>query len=90
MRIALEEYRWWIIGHLPQKVHLSFDIDGLIPSFVQIPHTSSGRFEVEQIFYLLKGIGALRKTNHRIDLNEIELETMIGMQTSGQRFCSDS
>lgn len=43
-----------MIGHLPQKVYISFDIDGLNRTLC--PHTGTpvpGGFEVEQIFYLL-------------------------------------
>jgi agmatinase len=46
-----------IVTHLPQKVHLSFDIDGLDPKLC--PNTGTpvhGGFETEQIFYLLKNI----------------------------------
>lgn len=42
-----------IISHLPQKVYISFDIDGLNRTLC--PHTGTpvpGGFEVEQIFYL--------------------------------------
>ena len=44
-----------IIAQLPQKVFISFDIDGLDPKLC--PHTGTpvqGGFETEQIFYLLK------------------------------------
>ncbi|HMP91458.1 MAG TPA: agmatinase family protein [Phnomibacter sp.] len=44
-----------IINHLPQKVHVSFDIDGLDPKLC--PNTGTpvhGGFEAEQINYLLR------------------------------------
>ena len=44
-----------IISQLPQKIYLSFDIDGLDPKHA--PNTGTpvpGGFEPEQIFYLLK------------------------------------
>ncbi len=46
-----------MIGHLPEKVYLSFDIDGLDPKLC--PNTGTpvpGGFETEQIFYLVKKI----------------------------------
>ena len=44
-----------IVNNLPQKVYISFDIDGLDPKLC--PNTGTpvqGGFEAEQIFYLLK------------------------------------
>ncbi|RYG03641.1 MAG: agmatinase, partial [Chitinophagaceae bacterium] len=44
-----------IIAHLPEKVYLSFDIDGLDPKLC--PNTGTpvqGGFEAEQVYYLLK------------------------------------
>jgi agmatinase len=61
-----------IIELLPQKVYISFDIDGLDPKLC--PHTGTpvqGGFETEQIFYLFK---KLLKTGRQIvgfDLNEV-------------------
>lgn len=46
-----------IVSQLPDKVHLSFDIDGLDPKLC--PNTGTpvqGGFETEQIYYLLKSI----------------------------------
>jgi agmatinase len=46
-----------IISKLPQKVHVSFDIDGLDPKLC--PNTGTpvhGGMEAEQVFYLLNGI----------------------------------
>jgi agmatinase len=46
-----------IIKNLPQKVYVSFDIDGLDPKLC--PHTGTpvqGGFETTQIFYLIKNI----------------------------------
>ena len=61
-----------IIAQLPQKVFISFDIDGLDPKLC--PHTGTpvqGGFETEQIFYLLKKL--LESGRHIIgfDLNEV-------------------
>jgi len=42
-----------IVGKLPQKVHISFDIDGLDPKLC--PHSGTpvhGGFEIEEVFYL--------------------------------------
>jgi len=61
-----------IIERLPQKVFISFDIDGLDPKLC--PHTGTpvqGGFETEQIFYLFK---KLLRTGRQIvgfDLNEV-------------------
>jgi agmatinase len=44
-----------IISHLPPKVHLSFDIDGLDPKLC--PNTGTpvhGGFEADQVNYLLR------------------------------------
>jgi agmatinase len=46
-----------IVSHLPEKVYVSFDIDGLDPKLC--PHTGTpvpGGFESEQIFYLIRKI----------------------------------
>ena len=46
-----------IVTHLPQKVYLSFDIDGLDPKLC--PNTGTpvqGGFDTEQVFYLVKRI----------------------------------
>ena len=61
-----------IIDQLPQKVYISFDIDGLDPKLC--PHTGTpvqGGFETEQIFYLLKKL--LESGRHIVgfDLNEV-------------------
>ena len=61
-----------IIEQLPQKVFISFDIDGLDPKLC--PHTGTpvqGGFETEQIFYLLKKL--LESGRHIVgfDLNEV-------------------
>lgn len=61
-----------IVKQLPQKVFISFDIDGLDPKLC--PNTGTpvpGGFEVEQIFYLFKKV--LESGRHLIgfDLNEI-------------------
>lgn len=46
-----------IVGHLPEKVYISFDIDGLDPKLC--PNTGTpvqGGFETEQVFYLIRKI----------------------------------
>lgn len=46
-----------IVSHLPDKVYISFDIDGLDPKLC--PNTGTpvpGGFEAEQIFYLIRKI----------------------------------
>jgi agmatinase len=61
-----------IIGHLPQNVFISFDIDGLDPKLC--PHTGTpvqGGFQTDQVFYMFK---KLLQSGRRIvgfDLNEV-------------------
>lgn len=61
-----------IIAELPEKVYISFDIDGLDPKLC--PNTGTpvpGGFEVEQVMYLFK---QLKKSGREIigfDLNEV-------------------
>jgi len=61
-----------MIEHLPQKVYISFDIDGLDPKLC--PHTDTpvqGGFETEQIFYLLKKLLNSGRQIIGFDLNEV-------------------
>ncbi len=61
-----------IVSHLPDKVYISFDIDGLDPKLC--PSTGApvqGGFDTEQVFYLIKKI--IQSGRHFIgfDLDEI-------------------
>lgn len=61
-----------IVAALPQKVYLSFDIDGLDPKLC--PNTGTpvaGGFEVEQILYLVEQLLASGRTLIGLDLNEV-------------------
>ena len=61
-----------IVNHLPQKVYISFDIDGLDPKLC--PHTGTpvqGGFETEQIFYLFKKVLQSGRQLIGFDLNEV-------------------
>lgn len=61
-----------IVDSLPQKVYISFDIDGLDPKLC--PNTGTpvpGGFEMEQIFYLFKQIHKSGKELIGFDLNEV-------------------
>lgn len=61
-----------IIATLPQKVYVSFDIDGLLPSLC--PHTGTpvaGGFELQQIAYLLFEVVKSGKQIIGFDLNEV-------------------
>lgn len=61
-----------IIQQLPEKVYLSFDIDGLDPKLC--PNTGTpvqGGFETEQIFYLLKALLRSGRTLIGFDLCEV-------------------
>jgi agmatinase len=61
-----------IISHLPDKVYISFDIDGLDRKLC--PHTGTpvpGGFEAEQIFYLVKQIVRSGRKFIGFDLDEV-------------------
>ncbi len=61
-----------IVEQLPEKVHLSFDIDGLDPKYC--PGTGTpvqGGFETEQVYYLLKKVTSSGRTLIGFDLNEV-------------------
>lgn len=63
-----------IVSRLPQKVYISFDIDGLDPKLC--PNTGTpvpGGFELDEVFYLFK---TLKKSGREIigfDLNEVSV-----------------
>ena len=61
-----------VIDKLPQKVYISFDIDGLDPKLC--PNTGTpvpGGFETEQIFYLIKMLHQSGRQIIGFDLNEV-------------------
>lgn len=61
-----------IIAHLPEKVYLSFDIDGLDPKLC--PNTGTpvaGGFEVEEVLFLLEMLVKSGKKLIGLDLNEV-------------------
>jgi agmatinase len=63
-----------IVDRLPQKVYISFDIDGLDPKLC--PNTGTpvqGGFETEQVFYLFKTI--LKKGKQIIGFDLCEVST---------------
>jgi agmatinase len=68
-----------IIESLPQKVYISFDIDGLDPKLC--PHTGTpvpGGFEAQEIFYLFKLLHASGREIIGFDLNEVSSGENIG------------
>ncbi|MCL6524101.1 MAG: arginase family protein [Thermoflavifilum sp.] len=73
-----------IIARLPERVYLSFDIDGLDPKLCR--HTARpvpGGFEVEQVFFLLKKLIQSGRKLIGFDLTEIgngleELDARVG------------
>ncbi len=68
-----------IVSALPQKIYISFDIDGLDPKLC--PNTGTpvpGGFESEQIFYLFKMIRESGKKIIGFDLNEVSAGDQIG------------
>ncbi len=61
-----------VISQLPDKVYVSFDIDGLDPKLC--PNTGTpvqGGFETEQVFYLLDKIAGAGKQIIGFDLSEV-------------------
>lgn len=61
-----------ILKELPQKVYISFDIDGLDPAFC--PHTGTpvpGGLSVDQVFYLFNEIHKSGRQIVAFDLNEV-------------------
>lgn len=61
-----------LISNLPQRIYISFDIDGLDPKLC--PNTGTpvpGGFEMEQIFYLFSKLFASGKQLIGFDLNEV-------------------
>lgn len=61
-----------IVDKLPEKVYLSFDIDGLDPKLCPSTGTPvQGGFETEQVFYLIKRIIQSKRTLIGFDLCEI-------------------
>jgi agmatinase len=61
-----------IIQHLPRRIYISFDVDGLDPKLC--PNTGTpvpGGFEVEQMFYLIKKIIESGRQFIGFDLDEI-------------------
>jgi agmatinase len=61
-----------MITHLPQKVYISFDIDGLYPKLC--PNTGTpvpGGFDIHQVYYLLRKIMASGRQLIGFDLNEV-------------------
>jgi len=61
-----------LINHLPQKVYLSFDIDGLDPKLC--PNTGTpvaGGFETQQVYYLIRKIIESGRQLIGFDLNEV-------------------
>lgn len=61
-----------IVNRLPQKVYLSFDIDGLDPKLCPSTGTPvAGGFEAEQIYYLLKKVIQSGRRIIGMDLSEI-------------------
>jgi agmatinase len=73
-----------IIGKLPQKVYISFDIDGLDPKLC--PSTGTpvpGGFELEQINYLFVLLKESGKQIIGFDLNEVapgenDMDALVG------------
>lgn len=68
-----------IVAALPDKVYISFDIDGLDPKLC--PNTGTpvpGGFETEQIFYLFRQLRASGRELIGFDLNEVSSGNMAG------------
>lgn len=68
-----------IVGHLPDKVHISFDIDGLSPELT--PHTGTpvpGGLSFQQAVYLLKEVKRQNKQLIGFDLVEVGNDPLDG------------
>ena len=76
-----------IVSKLPQKVYISFDIDGLDPKLC--PNTGTpvpGGFELEEVFYLFKVLKNSGRQLIGFDLNEVstgqhgidEIDSIVG------------
>jgi agmatinase len=75
-----------IVDHLPDKVYISFDIDGLDPKLC--PNTGTpvqGGFETEQIFYLFKKILKSGKKLIGFDLSEVGISATEWDENVGAR-----
>lgn len=75
-----------IVASLPQKVYISFDVDGLDPKLC--PNTGTpvpGGFETQQLYYLFKKI--INSGRHLIgfDLNEVGVSTSEWDENVGAR-----
>lgn len=61
-----------ILQELPDKVYISFDIDGLDPAFC--PHTGTpvpGGLQMDQVFYLFRSLAESGRRIVGFDLNEV-------------------
>ena len=75
-----------IISHLPQKVYLSFDIDGLDPKLC--PNTGTpvaGGFETQQVYYLLRKLLESGRQLIGFDLNEVGISATEWDENVGAR-----
>lgn len=65
-----------IVNHLPEKVYISFDIDGLDPKLC--PNTGTpvhGGLETEQVFYLFRKVIQSGRNLIGFDLNEVGISS---------------
>lgn len=75
-----------IVKQLPQKVFISFDIDGLDPKLC--PHTGTpvqGGFETEQVFYIFKKVLESGRRLIGFDLNEVGISSAEWDENVGAR-----
>lgn len=75
-----------IVNHLPEKVYLSFDIDGLDPKLC--PNTGTpvmGGLESEQVFYILRKIIQSGRKLIGFDLNEVGVSSTEWDENVGAR-----
>lgn len=75
-----------IVEQLPEKVYISFDIDGLDPKLC--PHTGTpvmGGLETEQLFYLFRKILTSGRKFIGFDLNEVGVSTTEWDENVGAR-----
>ena len=75
-----------IVNDLPEKVYISFDIDGLDPKLC--PHTGTpvqGGFETEQVFYLFRKMLESGRKLIGFDLNEVGISSSQWDENVGAR-----
>jgi agmatinase len=78
-----------IISKLPEKVYISFDVDGLDPKLCPNSGTPvQGGMETEQIFYIFNKLIKNGKSLSALILMKLALVKMIGIAMLAQEYFS--